>query len=116
MTDELVRLSQRRVPVVAMAKRPADGSEAVEFADGTRLLLNVRDGSVALGRLERLMPAEGIFLKGLRPLIGSFWYRLWFSPLADSEILAKVVRDPSPLPGQDTRGRLPLRRPIADQR
>lgn len=116
MTDELVRLSQRRVPVVAMAERSADGSETVEFADGTRLLLDVRDGSVALRRLERLMPAEGIFLEGLRPLIGSFWYRLWFSPLPGSEILAKVGRDESPLPDQGSRDRHSPPRPIPDQR
>ncbi|MGH9083172.1 MAG: hypothetical protein ACRDY3_14340 [Acidimicrobiales bacterium] len=129
MTRELVQLSRDRVPVVAMKAGPVDGSEIVEFAGGIRLLLNVRDGSVAILRLERRMPRAGVCLERVRPTFGCCWYRLRFSPSGGPEIIARVVPfvvgpplpapplAPSPAPRPPAaRRRRQHRRPTAGER
>lgn len=94
MTRVLRRLSEQHVPVLRMRPGAEVGKEIVEFRDGTQLLLEVRDGTVAVRRLERGIPRSRAFLERVQPCFGVCWYRLWFlSPSGGKleEVLARVA-------------------------
>lgn len=90
LTDELLRLAQDRVAVARIESGIGDDREVVHFADGTRLVLQVRDGSVALQRVGRAVQRDWVYLERARPYFGSSWCRVRFSVRGTHEILAKV--------------------------
>lgn len=77
VTAGLGRLSDRHVPVVAV-RCVAGGDDAAEFADGTRLVVEVRDGEIAWQRLVAQRPLGGTYIGRVEPLFGNCWFRLHF--------------------------------------
>lgn len=93
LTSALGRLATRRVPVARVGPGQV-GEKAVEFADGTRLDLDVRDGKVALGRLARRSPPQVAYLGHIEPCFGHWWYWLHFWGPGEENfmVLARVDR------------------------
>lgn len=82
-------LASCRVRIRAV-RRGADGDEIVEFADGTVLDLDVRDGEAILRRLER-RAAPAVRLRSVEPLLGHLWFRLRLSAATEEGwVMARV--------------------------
>lgn len=91
VTAAMVDLAVGHVRVNSMTKATL-GSELVEFADGTRLLLDVRDGSTILGNLAERTSTSGVYLGRVEACFGFGWYQLRFCTDADTgvAVLARV--------------------------
>ena len=70
------------------------GDELVEFADGSRVWLDVRDGSAELRRLAALSTCRDLYLRRVEPCFGCSWYQLAFASVQQpgQTILARVMR------------------------
>ncbi len=70
------------------------GEELVEFADGTRVWLDVRDGTAALRRLVARPARRDLYLDHVEPCFGHCWYQLGFAGPGDTgpTVLARVTR------------------------
>lgn len=91
VTTRLGRLSARHVPVVAVRCVPGEG-RVVEFADGTRLTVEVREGDIVWRRLvEERTSGGGPYIGRVEPLFGRCWFRLHFYVLG-AERCAVMVR------------------------
>lgn len=74
----LATLASQRVRITSVGPGVL-GAEVVEFEDGTRLWLDVRDGTVALRRLGALTTSRDLYLCRIEPCFGCCWYQLSFS-------------------------------------
>ncbi|MDA8284064.1 MAG: hypothetical protein M0Z42_12415 [Actinomycetota bacterium] len=54
------------------------GDELIEFADGTRVWLEVRDGATVLGWLAARSSSQCLFLGQVDACFGCCWYQLHF--------------------------------------
>ena len=70
------------------------GDELVEFADGSRVWLDVRDGSAELRRLAALSTCWDLYLRRVEPCFGCCWYQLAFASVQQPgpTIFARVMR------------------------
>ena len=70
------------------------GDELIEFADGSRVWLDVRDGSAELRRLAALSTRRDLYLRRVEPCFGCWWYQLAFASLQQPgpTIFARVTR------------------------
>jgi len=87
----MVDLATRRVPVVSV--RPGVlGDELVEFVDGTRVWLDVRDGTTAVRRLAARSSCRDVHLGYVEPCFGFCWFQLRFSTAGETgpTVLARV--------------------------
>ncbi len=68
------------------------GDEVIEFGDGTRIWLDVRDGTAALRRLGARSSSQHLYLGQVDVCFGSCWYQLhfWGSGEIGPTVLAKV--------------------------
>jgi len=83
VTARLEDLAMRRVPVASV--RPGVlGDQLVEFVDGTRVWLDVRDGTTAIRRLAARSSCQDIHLGCVEPCFGSCWYQLRFSTVGET--------------------------------
>jgi hypothetical protein len=55
------------------------GDEVIEFADGTRIWLDVRDGTTTLRRLAARSSSQHLYLGQVDVCFGCCWYQLHFS-------------------------------------
>lgn len=91
LTVALARLAARLAPVVAVRPLPA-GEEAIEFDDGTRVEVDVRESSTDLRHLA-VSPARPLaYLISARPCYRGGWYWLDFAALY-GEVIAHVRVD-----------------------
>lgn len=92
MTAELSALALRRVRVVSITR--GVGEELVGFVDGTRIWLDVRDGSVALRCLAARLASQDVYLGRVEPCFGRCWYQLGFAGRGGTgpTVLARVTR------------------------
>jgi hypothetical protein len=95
MTALLDRLSADHVPLAEIVPGPWPREGAVEFLDGTRLLLTTRRVSTGMDRLlDEHRPAGAIvWLVRAQPSFASCWFRLWFASVGaakPAELLARV--------------------------
>ena len=77
VTAGLSYLASRRVPV-ASVRTGVLGDELIEFADGTRIWLDVRDGATVLRRLAAQSSSQSLFLGQVDVCFGCCWYQLHF--------------------------------------
>ena len=91
VTAGLSYLASRRVPV-ASVRTGVLGDELIEFADGTRIWLDVRDGTTVLRRLAARSPSQYLFLGQVDVCFGCCWYQLhfWGSGEIGPAVLARV--------------------------
>lgn len=91
VTAGLATLASHRVRV-ASVRPDVLGTELIEFEDGTRLWLDVRDGTVALRRLAPQSAHQGFYLCRIEPCFGFCWYQLGFSHAGEigPTVLARV--------------------------
>jgi len=83
VTAGLEGLATLRVPVASV--RPGVlGDQLVEFVDGTRVWLHVRDGSTTLRRLAARSSCQDVHLGCVEPCFGSCWYQLRFSTVGET--------------------------------
>ncbi len=78
ITAGLSALARRRVRITAVHPGVV-GDELVEFADGSRVWLDVRDGSAELRRLAALSTCRDLYLRRVEPCFGCSWYQLAFA-------------------------------------
>ena len=91
VTAGLVTLARRRIRVASI--RPGVlGDELVEFADGTCVWLEVRDGTSALRRLAAASASRDVYLCRIEPCFGCSWYQMSFAHDGEvgSTVLARV--------------------------
>jgi hypothetical protein len=93
VTAGLSALSSRRVPISAVSQG-ALGDELIEFSDGTRIWLEVRDGTAALRRLAAQLGHSDLYLRRVEPCFGYSWYQLDLSGPGGTgpTVLARVKR------------------------
>lgn len=91
VTAGLNGLATRRVPV-ASVRTGVLGDEVFEFVDGTRIWLEVRDGTTGLRRLARRSGDCNLYLRAVEPCFGFCWYQLRFGAAGDvtHSVLARV--------------------------
>lgn len=91
VTAGLRGLAARRVPV-ASVRTGVLGDEVLEFTDGTRVWLDVRDGTTVLRRLAGRSGRCGLYLRAVDPCFGFCWYQLGFGTAGSSthSVLARV--------------------------
>jgi len=90
-TAGLSALASRRVRIASVT--PGElGDQLIEFADGTRLRLEVRHGTTALRRLAVRAACQDFYLGRIEPCFGCCWYKLGFSCAGESgpTVLAEV--------------------------
>jgi len=86
-------LATRQVPVASV--RPGVlGDELVEFADGTRVWLDIRDGITAVGRLVAGSSCREVHLDYVEPCFDLCWYQLRFSTAGETgpTVLARMTQ------------------------
>ena len=68
------------------------GDEVIEFADGTRIWLDVRDGTTTLRRLAARSSSQHLYLGQVDACFGCCWYQLHFSGSGEISptVLARV--------------------------
>lgn len=106
VAETLHQLATRRVQVATVWLR-SDGSEVVQFNDGTDLVVDVAGNVLMIDRLrgERF---RGVRLGQATPRVGHSSYRLWFVPAAGEavEVMAKVsAYQPASAPSASPRRR-----------
>ncbi len=93
VTAGLSTLANRRVRISAVCPGVV-GDELIEFVDGSRVWLDVRDGSAELRRLAALAACKDLYLRGIEPCFGCCWYQLAFASVEQPgpTIFARVTR------------------------
>jgi hypothetical protein len=93
VTAGLSALSRRRVRISSVSKGVL-GDELLEFSDGTRIWLEVRDGAAALRRLAVQSGRSNLYLRRVEPCFGCSWYQLDLSGPGGTgpTVLARVKR------------------------
>jgi hypothetical protein len=91
VTAGLAALASGRVRIASV--RPGvSGDELIEFVDGTRVWLDVRDGTTSLRRLAARLARQDVYLCRIEPCFGFSWYQLGFSDSGElgPTVLARV--------------------------
>lgn len=97
MTAVLRRLSADRVPVAGVIPGTRDAGMVAVFADGTRLLLGIRNCRRGMERIGRDGPGVPVWLAEVQPCFGRRWFWLVFTSdghAASLEVLATVAPVP----------------------
>ncbi|MGH9087459.1 MAG: hypothetical protein ACRDYZ_05020 [Acidimicrobiales bacterium] len=91
MTAGLRGLAARRVRVVSV-RSGVLGDWLVEFVDGTRVWLDLRDGTTVLRRWAGRPACQDLYLRCVDPCFGCSWYQLRFSAAGETAptVLARV--------------------------
>lgn len=109
MTTTLERLAAGQVLVSRVTPGPDGEDRVVEFADGTSLRLELREGSRVLHNLIGRAPYNHVHIAWSQPCFGGSWFRLRLGSIETgetAELLAKV----SPSIGYVTRTGAPRHR------
>ena len=86
-------MASRRVRIASVTPGVL-GDQLIEFADGTRLRLEVRDGTTVLRRLAVRAACQDFYLGHVEPCFGCCWYQLDLSGPEGTgpTVLARVKR------------------------
>lgn len=117
-TAALERLAAGRVLVTRVTTAPNGDDRVIDFADGTSLRLELREGSHVLHNLIRRASYNHVRVAWSQPCFGGSWFRLRLASIETgetAEILAKVSPSIGNVPGTAPPRPRKKRRPLQGQ-